>query len=171
MTESQKIRITQIANIVAEQNNVSLPEGARPTGLDRLAYVLEHGAGITPEGGRTALGRLFDCFKSGKVAVSDEAELPASIEVKTMPTKVAYTVGDTLDTAGLELTLTYNTGDTRTLTAGFTATPTALETEGTQEILVSYTEKDVTVTCTFDVTVAAAVVEEPEENTPESEEE
>ena len=79
MTESQKIRITQIANIVAEQNNVSLPEGARPTGLDRLTYVLEHGAGITPEGGRTALGRLFDCFKSGKASVSDSLESPVLV--------------------------------------------------------------------------------------------
>lgn len=164
MTESQKIRLTQIANIAASQNGVALPEGARPEGLERLAYVLEKGTGATGKGGRTALGRVLDCFNSGKVQVSVTAELPASLAVKNMPTKVEYTVGDTLDTAGLKLTLTYDTGDKRTISSGFVATPELLETEGTQEILVSYTEKETTVTCTFDVTVAAApVVEEPVE--------
>lgn len=160
MTESQKTRITQIADIVADQQNVSLPEGARPRGLNRLAYVLEKAAGIIPVGGRTDLGRLFDCFKSGQVSISDTPELPASIAVKTMPEKVNYVVGDSLDTTGLSFTLTYNTGDTRVISSGFVAEPEELSTEGTQEITVSYTENETTVSCAFEVTVEAAEVEE-----------
>lgn len=171
MTESQKIRITQIADIVAEQQHVELPEGARPTGLDRLAYVLEKAAGITPVGGRTPLQRIFDCFTSGKVFIADEPEVPASLAVKTMPTKTTYQVGDALDTTGLVLTVTYSTGDTKEVTSGFTATPQTLETEGIQEITVQYEEWDTPVSATFDVTVEAApVVEEPEESVEPEEE-
>ncbi|MBR6620679.1 MAG: bacterial Ig-like domain-containing protein [Clostridia bacterium] len=73
------------------------------------------------------------------------------IEVKTLPTKTEYFVGDTLDTAGLTLTATYNNGTTETITTGFTCSPTKLATAGKQTITVSYGGK----TCTFDVTVKA----------------
>lgn len=166
MTESQKIRITQIADIVAEQQHVELPEGARPTGLDRLAYVLEKAAGITPVGGRTPLQRIFDCFNSGKVFIASSPEVPVSLAVKTMPTKTTYVVGEEIDPTGLSLTLTYSTGDTKVIESGYIIEPEELEAEGTQEIAVHYEEEGVTVSTAFDVTVEAApVVDEPE--TPE----
>ncbi len=73
------------------------------------------------------------------------------IEIKTMPTKKEYFVGDTLDTTGLTLTATYNDGTTETITTGFTCSPTKLNTAGKQTITVAYGGK----TCTFDVTVKA----------------
>lgn len=71
------------------------------------------------------------------------------IAVKTNPTTVKYYVGDVLDTRGLTLTATYNNGTTKTITSGFTCTPTALNTAGTQVITVAYNGK----TTSFNVTV------------------
>ena len=74
------------------------------------------------------------------------------IAIKTQPRKTAYTVGDTLDTTGLTLLASYNTGETEELTTGFTCSPTTLAATGSQTITVSYQR----MTATFTVTVAAA---------------
>ena len=71
------------------------------------------------------------------------------IEVKTMPSKTEYYVGDTLDTTGLTLTATYNNGTTETITSGFTCTPTVLNNAGKQIITVIYEGY----VCSFEVTV------------------
>ena len=68
------------------------------------------------------------------------------IEVKTMPTKTEYFVGDTLDTTGLALTATNNNGATETVTSGFTCTPTILNTVGPQAITVTYGGLTTTIT-------------------------
>ncbi len=73
----------------------------------------------------------------------------SSISVKTNPAKTNYYVGDTLNTSGLTLTATYNNGTTQTVSSGFTCTPTALNTAGTQKITVTYGGK----TANFNVTV------------------
>ena len=75
-----------------------------------------------------------------------------SISVRTNPTQTTYTVGDTLNTAGLNLTAAYSDGSTQTVTSGFTCTPTKLNTAGQQIITVTYNGK----TTTFDVTVNPA---------------
>ncbi len=72
-----------------------------------------------------------------------------SIAVKTNPTKTTYTVGDTLNTAGLTLTATYSDNSTKTITSGFTCSPTKLDTAGFRTIAVTYGGK----TTTFGVTV------------------
>ena len=85
------------------------------------------------------------------------------ISIAQMPAKTSYTVGETLDTAGLKLKLTYSNGNTKTVTSGFTCSPTKLNTEGTQTITVSYNGK----TTRFEVLVEKAwsgwVVELPED--------
>ncbi len=73
----------------------------------------------------------------------------ASIAVKSNPTKISYYVGDTLNTSGLTLTATYNNDTTKTITSGFTCTPTDLNTVGTQKITVTYGGK----TTSFNITV------------------
>ena len=72
-----------------------------------------------------------------------------SIFVATNPSKTTYFVGDTLNTSGLTLTATYNNGTKKTVSSGFTCTPTKLSTAGTQKITVSYGDK----TTSFTVTV------------------
>ena len=73
----------------------------------------------------------------------------SSIAIASTPTKASYFVGDTLDTTGLKLTATYNNGTTQTITSGFTCTPTALTSAGTQTVTVNYGGK----TATFAVNV------------------
>ncbi|MBR5232572.1 MAG: bacterial Ig-like domain-containing protein [Clostridia bacterium] len=74
---------------------------------------------------------------------------PVSFTIKTLPVKTTYYVGDTLDTTGLILNVTYDNNTTNTLSAGFICSPTKLDTAGIQKINVSYIGK----IQTFDVTV------------------
>ncbi|MBQ3006736.1 MAG: leucine-rich repeat protein [Clostridia bacterium] len=76
------------------------------------------------------------------------------ITIEKEPENLNYFVGDTLDTNGLEILISYNNGTTETITSGFTCTPEILETEGTQKITVSYSGK----TTTFNVSVATVKV-------------
>ena len=78
-----------------------------------------------------------------------------SISVKTKPSKVNYSVGDTLNTAGLVLNVTYSNGTTGTVSSGFTCSPASLTKAGTQTITVTYGGK----TTTFTVNVAALTVQ------------
>jgi hypothetical protein len=81
----------------------------------------------------------------------------ASIDVTTTPAKTAYTVGETLDLAGMVVTATY-TDDTTAAVKTYTTTPaagSALDTTATVTVTVSYTEGGVTQTDTFEVTVTS----------------
>ena len=83
----------------------------------------------------------------------------SGIAIASNPTKTSYFVGDTLDTTGLKLTATYNNGTTQTITGGFTCTPTALSTAGTQTVTVNYGGKTATFTVNVqDVTLSGIVV-------------
>ena len=73
----------------------------------------------------------------------------SKIAIKTKPTKLVYYKGDTLDTTGLTLTATYASGKTETVTSNFNCTPTALNTVGTQKIIIKYSGKSTS----FNVTV------------------
>ncbi len=77
-----------------------------------------------------------------------------SIQVKTVPVKTSYFVGDTLDATGLTLTATYSNGTTQIIDSGFTCSPMKLSTIGTQKITVTYQGK----TTTFTITVKAVPV-------------
>lgn len=71
------------------------------------------------------------------------------IAVATMPVRMTYTVGDTLDAAGLVLTANMSNNTSEAVTSGFICTPTELTTVGMQTITVSYDG----ITTSFDVTV------------------
>ena len=92
--------------------------------------------------------------KTTTFTVTVKAPTLSSIAVKTKPSKVTYTLGETLNTTGLVLTATYSNGTTKEITEGFTCTPTKLDKEGTQTITVTYEEK----TTTFTVTVKAPIL-------------
>ena len=89
--------------------------------------------------------------KSATFGVTVNNDVIKSISVKTKPSKLNYNVNDTLNTAGLSLTATYNSGKTETVSSGFTCSPTKLTTAGQQTITVTYQGK----TTTFVVTVNA----------------
>ena len=79
-----------------------------------------------------------------------------SVEVKEKPEKLVYEVGDTIDTSGIELIVTYSNQTTKTVTSGYSVNVTALNTAGTVTVTVTYEGK----TATFTVTVKAK--EEPQ---------
>ncbi len=94
----------------------------------------------------------FTC--SFNVTVQEQAEVITGIGVLTLPNKIRYTIGETLDTAGLSIRA-YNNSVVGYRDIGrefLTCSPTALNTAGTQEILVAFGDK----TCTFTVTVEEA---------------
>lgn len=75
-----------------------------------------------------------------------------SIAVTTQPTTTIYEYGDTFSSSGMVVTATYSDGATANVT-GYTTSPSALATVGTQAITVNYTERGITKTTTITVTV------------------
>ena len=84
----------------------------------------------------------------------------ASITV-TPPTKLEYTVGEELDTAGMTVTAVYSDESTKDVTAEAVLSGYDKDAEGPQEITVTYTEGDAEATATFNVTVKADETEDP----------
>jgi len=96
------------------------------------------------------------CDRTIIVTVTEE-EAPVvltGIEV-VAPTKVEYTVGDTLDTTGMTVNAIYSDGSTAIVTAQATVDTATLATAGTVTVTVTYEG----MTDTFTVTVAEKVVE------------
>ena len=75
------------------------------------------------------------------------------IAVATSPNKTTYMVGDSLDSAGLSITVYYSDGKTQTLTSGFTCSPTTFNTAGKASVSVSYGG----LTTSFSVNVSAPI--------------
>ena len=71
------------------------------------------------------------------------------IEVKTLPAKTVYRVGEGFDQTGLTLTAHYTDGSTRTITSGIICTGFSSATDGVKTITVNYGGK----TTMFTVTV------------------
>lgn len=97
--------------------------------------------------------------------VTPTAVVPASIAVKTAPTKTAYKYGEDIDLAGCVIEVTYNDGSKADKSSGFTCSPTAMGAD-TASITISYTEDEVTKTATQAVTLIApdsASIETPAE--------
>ena len=79
----------------------------------------------------------------------------------TPPTKLAYTVGEDLDTAGMEVKALYSDGSEKILTGGYEITGfDSSKAAQSQEVTVSYTEQGVKKTASFTVTIERAVVTE-----------
>lgn len=97
--------------------------------------------------------------------VTPTAVVPASIAVKTAPTKTAYKYGETIDLAGCVIEVTYNDSHKEDKTSGFKCSPTTMGAD-TESITISYTEDEVTKTATQAVTLVApdsASIETPAE--------
>ena len=97
--------------------------------------------------------------------VTPTAVVPASIAVKTAPTKTAYKYGETIDLAGCVIEVTYNDSHKEDKSSGFTCSPTTMGAD-TESITISYTEGEVTKTATQAVTLVApdsASIETPAE--------
>lgn len=96
-------------------------------------------------------------YTEGGVSATAEQEITVvhrleSIAITTQPSKTVYEYGDSFASAGMVVRATYSDGATANVT-GYTYSPTALNTVGTQTITVSYTERGITNTTTLSVTV------------------
>jgi len=76
-----------------------------------------------------------------------------SVSIKSKPSKVKYNVGDKLVTKGLKLKVKYSNNTKKTISSGFSCSPTKLTKAGTQKITVKYKGKKTS----FNVTVSKVV--------------
>ena len=84
--------------------------------------------------------------KSTAFNVTVKEDMVKSIEIKKGPNKVNYYQNEVLDPEGLELTVEYESSPSKTITSGFTCTPTHLTEPGLQTITVAYAGKKRTFT-------------------------
>jgi hypothetical protein len=91
---------------------------------------------------------------SRSCTVTVGAKTVKDLKISAPPAKTSYFVGETLNTSGLSLKVTYSNDAVEYVSTGFSWTPTALTVAGSQTITVSYGGK----TTTFSVTVKADAV-------------
>jgi len=83
-----------------------------------------------------------------------------TISVKTPPHKILYTVGEPLDTTGMEILITYSDGYTETIRSGWTAT-CDLKTAGEKKVTVTYqTQKTSYSIVVSEISVSAIAVQQ-----------
>lgn len=83
------------------------------------------------------------------IAVSVSQDSISSVSLRSLPYKLSYNVGDALDTTGLQLNVSYSSGNVDYVSSGFTVVPSQLSVPGTQTVQVLYEGYS----CSFDVTV------------------
>ncbi len=83
----------------------------------------------------------------------DVTAVITGVEIKTLPLTTTYMTGDSLDTSGLSVLVKYSDGSNKTVTEGFSCTPTVLDEAGKQTVTVTYGGK----TAEFEVIVNKAV--------------
>ena len=70
-------------------------------------------------------------------------DLPQRVEITTVPDKIDYFIGDTLDTTGLVVTLVYRDGK-QEVSKGYTVNPPDMSTVGIKDVTVTDTETGIT---------------------------
>ncbi len=75
---------------------------------------------------------------SPAIAVTVSESSIASVSLLSIPYTTSYTVGDVIDTTGLQLAVTYSDGSVQYLSQGFAITPAQVSVPGTQPIAVDY---------------------------------
>lgn len=81
------------------------------------------------------------------------------MEIYQKPTKLSYTVGETLDTTGMTVRLHKGDGSAQDITSGFKTDVSTLTEVGTKTVTVTYENNGKQFTATFDVTVTEKVIE------------
>ena len=83
-------------------------------------------------------------------ALWEENVSVTKIEIHAAPSKVTYTIGEHLDTTGLEIKVHYSNGKSEVVNSGFEVTGFDANTEGNQTVIVTYSGEKTD----FSVTVA-----------------
>jgi len=95
--------------------------------------------------------------KTATYAVSVVDTSVASLTVTQKPTKLIYYRGTSLVTTGMSLTAAMTDGTTKTVTSGFTCSPTTLTVSGTRTIIVTYGNASAYFTVTVNEPVVSAL--------------
>lgn len=80
------------------------------------------------------------------VTVKADEKKIENMSIISKPAKLEYVVGDTLDTTGLKLRVSYAGGRIEDVSEGFTCSPTTFNKEGTQAITVTFGGKSTSFT-------------------------
>lgn len=86
---------------------------------------------------------------SAPILVSVTQPVVSSVMINTMPAKTRYTVGESIDTAGLTLVVNYGDGTQQIISSGFNVFPTIFTSAGTIAVELTYGGKS----CSLPVTV------------------
>ncbi len=86
---------------------------------------------------------LTERVVSPVVTVNVTEPVITALAIASLPTKLEYTEGDKLDTAGLTLSVSYSNGMVVMDDEGFSVSPEKLTTPGTQTVTVTYREHTV----------------------------
>ncbi len=78
---------------------------------------------------------------TGTCTVTVKPAVLKAVAIKTKPAKINYYIGDSLDTAGMVLELTYSDGTVKTVTDGYTTSGFDSAAEGTKSVTVTYEGK------------------------------
>jgi hypothetical protein len=101
-------------------------------------------------GDKTITVKYKDLSASYKISVFEPALQKITISKK--PAKLSYYLGEKLDTTGIKVTAYYENGKTADVTSKITVTGD-VSSAGSKKITVTYTERDIKKTATYDVTV------------------
>ncbi len=91
--------------------------------------------------------------KSSYYTVTVSEPVLKSVEIKSMPNKTDYILGENADTTGLILTAFYSNSTQKEITEGFEVSA-SLDEPGERTVTVLYTENGVTVSTEYTVTVS-----------------
>lgn len=72
------------------------------------------------------------------IAVSVSQDSIRDVSLLSLPSRTSYTVGDFVDTGGLQLRVIYTSGNMDTVTGGFSVTPSQFSYAGVQSVQVVY---------------------------------
>ena len=112
------------------------------------AYVFEGCTNLTIYGYHNSTAESYAKSNGIPFVALDAVEL-SSISIATQPSKKTYYIGDSLDTSGLQLKLTYSDSSTKTVSSGYTTSGFSSATAGTKTVTVTYEG----LTATFNVMV------------------
>lgn len=90
------------------------------------------------QGSTTITATAVDGGKSASCTITVDPVSISRIQVSNPPSKTTYYVGESLNTSGMVLRIEYNDGSSKTVSSGFTCSPTTFSSSGSQQVKVSY---------------------------------
>lgn len=90
------------------------------------------------KGSATITATAVDGGKSASCTITVDPVSISRIQVSNPPSKTTYYVGESLNTSGMVLRVEYNDGSSKTVSSGFTCSPTTFSSSGSKQVKVSY---------------------------------